>query len=539
MAHAIGIDLGTTELRAAIYGASGGEEARASLFRLGKEDLKMPAAVGVDAEGELVVGDRARRLQIMRPRSIVKTPLALLGTRFDDLDLDSWAPLRLVRDPRGDTRVRLGERTFAPVQLVAAQLLALRSQIEEVSAEPLPPVTLTVPAGLGNLARRGLVDACTIAGVHLQRLLPATTAAAIEIHAQGDPIDEPTLAICDLGGGSFSAAIVEFREGGITVLGSASAVDAGARDIDRRLAERLAQEAAISCEKPDLCDDPVALVRLLDASEKAKIGLSDARERAVYLPFLSADVSGTKHLETLIAQAELEENIEDLIQRWLAVVQRALADSNRTLDDLRDVVLIGRGSHLPLLQDRLEEALERTPNLRWQDASGEATSEPASAPKVSRLNRSKKAKKTEKNSKAKGSKGDLPEESEEVTEEDAADDVQGALGRRDGRGRNRYPVAFGAARMAAMLAGDPTIDVLEIDDVLGRPITFERGILEPPTPPSAISSKAPGTEVESAAKLPELLEASGEFDALEVDAGEIEREEEKKGKEENKEKEEN
>ncbi|HGG56176.1 MAG TPA: hypothetical protein ENK31_00075, partial [Nannocystis exedens] len=188
--------------------------------------------------------------------------------------------------------------------------------------------------------------------------------------------------------------------------------------------------------------------------------------------------------------------------------------------------------HLPLLQDRLEEALERTPNLRWQDASGEATSESASAPKVSRPNRTKKAKK---NNKTKGSKGDFPEESAEDAEEDAAEeDVQGALGRRDGRSRNRYPVAFGAARMAAMLAGDPTIDVLEIDDVLGRPITFERGTLEPPTPPSAISSKAPGLEVESAAKLPEPLEVGGEFDALEVAAGENKREEEKKEKKEKK-----
>ena len=436
MAHAIGIDLGTSEIRAAVYSAIGGEHPRAALLRIGKRELRIPAAVGLDTDGSLVAGDRARRLQLTRPKSIIVAPLALLGARFDELDLQAWAPLRIVRDAHGDARVRIGERTFSPVQLVAAQLLDLRRRIEETSAEPLPPATLTIPPGLGNLARRGLVDACTIAGIQLQRLVPATTAAALELQASGHliDVDEPTLAICDLGGGSFSASIVELREGGLTVLSSSTEPRVGGLEIDRRLAERLAEEAAIACEKPDIADDPVALVRLRHASERAKIDLSSERERAVHLPFLSADASGTKHLETALAQGELEERIEDLVGRWISTLQRALAGSNRSLADLSDVLLVGRGAHVPLLQDRLEAALEREPNLRWLD-------------------------------------GDL--------------------------------AALGAARLAAQLAGDPLIDPVELDEVLGRPITLERGAGEPPSPvqlplPRAFASWTDGTSPDEA-----------------------------------------
>ncbi|MEZ4383599.1 MAG: Hsp70 family protein [Nannocystaceae bacterium] len=366
MAHAIGIDFGTTELRVAIYAAaSSSEPPTARLLRQGKRELRFPAAVAVDGDGSLIAGDRARRLQITRPRSTVLAPLALLGARYDDLDVDAWAPLQLVRDARGGVRVRLGGRVYAPVQLVAAQLIALRATVEEALGEALPPAVVTIPAGLGNLARRGLVDACTIAGVDLLRLMPATTAAALELHAAGNLTGEPTVALCDLGSGSFSAAVVELGENAVAILGSASALGAGSRTIDGRLAERLTDEAALACEQPDLAADPVARVRLRDAAEKAKIDLSSEREREIHLPFLTADASGPKHLETILAQGELEGLLGDLVERWTATFNAAVARSGRELASLDEVFLLGRGAQLPLLQDRVEAALGRTPELRF------------------------------------------------------------------------------------------------------------------------------------------------------------------------------
>lgn len=400
MAQAIGIDLGTSELRAAIFDRSVGE--RATILRQGKREVRMPAAVAVDAGGHLVAGDRARRLLITRPRATIAAPLGLVGRRFDELDADAWAPLTLVRDARGDARVRLGERVFAPAQLIAAQLLTLRAEIEAILGERLPPVTLTIHAGLRDATRRAIRDAAAIAGIEVLRLLPATTAAALTIHAEGNLVDEPTLALCDLGGGAFTAAIVELREGSVEALASVS-VDIGGRDVDRALADHLTVEAARACDNEAIGDDPVARVRIRDAAEKAKIALSSERERPVHLPFLSADEAGPKHLAARLTQGKLEALAGNLVERCADALGRALAASGRPADAIADLVLLGRGAELPLLQDRLEAALRRPPTLRWIGAD---------------------------------------------------------------------PAARGAARMAAILAGD--LDGPSVHEIVGRPITIER-----------------------------------------------------------------
>lgn len=360
MAQAIGIDLGTSELTAAIVD---GERAR--VLRRGKSEVRMPAVVGLEG-GELFAGDRARRLGLTRPRTTVHGALRLLGRRFDDLDLAAFAPLTITRAASGDAAVRLGERTFAPLQLVAAQLIALRREIEEVIAGPLPPVVVTIPAGAGDAERRALLGACKIAGVDVLRLCPATTAAALTVRGERALPGDAAIAVVDFGAGHFTTSVVELREGAVEVV-AAVTVPVGSQDLDARVAEWLVGEVR---QQLGLGDDPAAIdptlrARVRDAAAKAKIALSGARERDLHLPFLGADEAGPRHFAGRLTQTKLEALGKDVIDRCADAFTRALALGRRDAAALESIVLTGQGAHLPLLQDRVEALAGRSPELRW------------------------------------------------------------------------------------------------------------------------------------------------------------------------------
>ncbi|MEZ4452629.1 MAG: Hsp70 family protein [Nannocystaceae bacterium] len=358
MAHAIGIDLGTSELTAAIVDDEG-----ARVIKRGKHELRLPAAVGLEG-GELFAGDRARRLVITRPRTTVLGARRLLGRRFDDLDLAAFAPLTITRAERGDPAVRLGERAYAPLQLIAAQLIALRREIEEVIAGPLPAVVLTVPAGAGDAERRALLQACRIAGVEVLRLCPSTTAAALTYRAERPLPGDAAVAIVDFGAGQFTAAVVELREGAVEVL-SAATVPVGSSEIDTRVVEWMIGEVGKLLELEEPAADPSILVRVRDAAMKAKVALSGAREHPLHLPFLTADEAGSHGFTGKLTQTRLEGLCGDVIDRCADAFTRALAQAGREAAALEAVVLVGDGAHLPLLQDRIEALAGRPPELRW------------------------------------------------------------------------------------------------------------------------------------------------------------------------------
>lgn len=362
MTRAVAIDLGAAWATLAL---SDGE--RSAVLCRGKSPLRIPAVVGREGDGELFVGDRARRRAITWPRGVAPGIASALGRRVDELDAALWSPLALVRGERGDLRVRLGDRVFAAPSLAAALLLELRHQAEELLGGALGPVVLTAPAHAGDAGRRALGHAAAIAGLDLLRLVHATTAAAFFYRVDRPPIDDEVIAVCDLGAGRFDAAVVEVREAGIEVLASRGVDDVGGAAMDARLVEWLL-EAAAEQAGAAACADPTVLVRLRDAAEKARITLSGAREAVVTLPFLYADEVGPKHLQARLTQAKMEALVQGPIDRCVDALQRALADVGREATSLREIVLIGGAARMPVFQDRVEALLRRPPLTRYLGA---------------------------------------------------------------------------------------------------------------------------------------------------------------------------
>ena len=359
MSRSVAIDLGASWAALAL---SDGE--RAAIPSRGKAPLRVPAVVGLDTDGRLIAGDRARRLALARPRATAPGVAALLGRRLEAIDPAAWAPLALQRGRSGDVRVRLGDRLFAAPHLAAALLAELRAQGEALLGAPLGPVALAIPAHAGDAARRALEAAAAIAGLDLLRLVHATTAAALLYRHERAAVDDELIAVCDLGGGRFDAAVVLVREVGVEVLASRGADDVGGLDMDLRLVEWL-RDTYVQPIGDDAAADPSVLVRLRDAAEKARIALSSAREAAVHLPFLFADDAGVHHLHARVTQAKMEALVQPAIDRCVDALQRALADVGKDAADLREIVLVGGAARMALFQDRVEALLRRPPHTRY------------------------------------------------------------------------------------------------------------------------------------------------------------------------------
>lgn len=362
MSTAIGIDLGTTRCTAGIF-----EAGRSAALLQGKGIMVLPAAVGVDAEGQVVVGDRARRMALLRPEAIQLYVHRLLGRRFEAVHPDDtarpglrgvWQPRALARAEHGDVSVKLGEHTLLPQALVAALVGEVRAIAEEQLGEPVTQAVVSVPVHFGDAQRRALLHACRLGGLEVRRLVHPTTAAALVYQAERTGVDDEVIAVLDVGAGGASCAIVEVKEREVAVLAQRG-LALGGEDIDGRIVEWLLSE-----RQEFAGDAGLVRSRVRDAAEKAKIALSERKEVEIHLPFLGADEAGPKHLAAKLTQARLEKLAGDLVQRIAGLIAKVLEESGVAVERVGEVLLIGGTSRIPALHERVEAVFKKIPSAR-------------------------------------------------------------------------------------------------------------------------------------------------------------------------------
>lgn len=355
MSLAIGIDLGTTRCAVGVF-----EAGKAVTLLAGRQPYREASAVGVDDEGATVVGERARRLSLTQPRQMLLATRRLLGRRFDELEPAAWLPIALQRGADGDAVVKLGERLLTPPELLAPLLRQVRRAAETQLGTQLPAAVVAVRGQLGDAQRRATIAACRLGGVEVRRLVHATTAAALVYQASRAAVGEELIAVLDLGGGGFDAAVIEVGERGVEVLAQRG-VDIGGHDLDARVVEWLQAEFAEQAGS-DAKSDPVAQARMRDAAEKARVALSDSKDVTVHLPYLAADEAGPKHLQSKLTQARLEKLVADLLDRCVAALQRALDDAGRPVQQFAQVLMIGGCARMPALHGRVEAIFKKIPS---------------------------------------------------------------------------------------------------------------------------------------------------------------------------------
>ena len=376
MSLAIGIDLGTTRCAVGVF-----EAGKATALLSGRQMYREVSAIGHDAEGAAIVGERARRLSLTQPRQMLLGLRRLLGRRFDELEPEAWRPIALQRGDDGDALVRPtrpagapppGEArredegapapapALTPVELLAPLLRQVRRTAETQLGELLPPVVVAVRGQLRDAQRRATIAACRLGGLEVRRLVHATTAAALVHHATRSTVEDELIAVVDFGGGGFDAALIEVGERSVEVLAQRG-VEVGGDDLDARVVEWLLAEFREQAGV-DGGDDPVVRARMRDAAEKARVALSDSKEVTVHLPYLAADEAGPKHLQAKLTQARLEQLIGDLLDRCVAALQRALDEAGRPAARVAQVLLIGGCSRTPALHERVEKLFRKIPS---------------------------------------------------------------------------------------------------------------------------------------------------------------------------------
>lgn len=354
MSTAIGIDLGTTRCTVGIF-----EAGRSAALLQGKGVMVLPSAVGVDAEGEVVVGDRARRMALLRPEAVQLYVHRLLGRRFEAVQPGVWQPRALSRTEHGDAGVQLGEHVLLPQALVAALVGEVRAIAEEQLAEPITHAVVSVPVYYSDAQRRALLHSCRLGGLEVRRLIHPTTAAALVYQAERTGVDDEVIAVIDAGAGGVSCAIAEIKEREVVVLAQRG-LSLGGEDIDGRIVEWLLGQRAESAGG----DASLVRSRVRDAAEKAKIALSERKEVEIHLPFLSADEAGPEHLTAKLTQARLEKLAGDIVQRIAGLVARVVDDAGVPVERIAEVLLLGGTSRIPVLHERIEEIFKKIPSAR-------------------------------------------------------------------------------------------------------------------------------------------------------------------------------
>jgi molecular chaperone DnaK len=355
MSLSVGIDLGTTRCAVGVM-----EAGKATTLLVGRQPYREPSVLGYEEDGSPVVGERARRLALTRPREMMLAARRLLGRRFDELDAEAWRAQPLLRAANGDVQVKLGERAVSTPELLAPLLRQVRQTTEAQLGESLPSVVVAVRGQLRDLQRRATLAACRLGGLEPRRLIHATTAAALVYHATRNSVGDQRIAVIDFGGGGFDVALIEVGDRSVEVLAQRG-VEVGGEDLDARVIEWLLAELREQTGI-DGAADPVVRARMRDAAEKARIALSEQKEVVVHLPYLAADEAGPKHLAAKLTQKRFEKLVADLLDRCAATVQRALDEAGRPVDQFTQVLFIGGCTRMPAMHERVETIFKTTPS---------------------------------------------------------------------------------------------------------------------------------------------------------------------------------
>src|SRR6202045_2552959 len=340
MAKIIGIDLGTTNSCVAVM--EGGEP---KVIPNEEGGRTTPSVVGFTKTGERLVGQVAKRQAITNPENTVYSIKRFMGRRYDEVQEEvKRVPYKVVKGPHDDARIEIAGKTYSPPEISAMILQKLKSAAEDFLGEKVTKAVIPVPAYFNDSQRQATKQAGEIAGMEVLRIINEPTAAAL---AYGlDKKKDETIAVYDLGGGTFDISILEVGEGVVEVKATAGDTHLGGDDIDNRIVEWLTAEFNKD-QGIDVSKDRMAIQRLKEAAEKAKIELSQMQETDINLPFLTADASGPKHLQLKLTRAKLEQLMEAILQRTIGPTKQALSDAGITPDKIDEVVLVGGSTRIP------------------------------------------------------------------------------------------------------------------------------------------------------------------------------------------------
>jgi molecular chaperone DnaK len=348
MSKIIGIDLGTTNSVVAVM--QGGEP----VVIPNQEGARTtPSVVAITKTGERLVGQVAKRQAITNPENTVYSIKRFMGRRYEEVQDDAKRfPYRVVRGPHDDARVEISGKSYSPPEVSAMILQKLKSAAEDFLGEKVTKAVITVPAYFNDAQRQATKQAGEIAGLEVMRIINEPTAAAL---AYGlDKKKDETIAVYDLGGGTFDISILEVGEGVVEVKSTAGDTHLGGDDIDQRVMEWIVAEFKKE-QGIDLSKDRMALQRLKEAAEKAKMDLSQLNETEINLPFITADASGPKHLSLKLTRAKLEQLMEDILARTVGPVKQAMSDAGLGPEKIDEVVLVGGSTRIPRVQDIVKQ----------------------------------------------------------------------------------------------------------------------------------------------------------------------------------------
>ena len=355
MGKIIGIDLGTTNSCVSVL-----EGGKPRVIENAEGGRTTPSVVAYTDDNEILVGQSAKRQAVTNPQNTLFAVKRLIGRRFDDDVVQKdikMVPYKIVKAESGDAWVQVKEDKMAPPQVSAEVLRKMKKTAEEYLGEPVTQAVITVPAYFNDAQRQATKDAGRIAGLEVKRIINEPTAAALAYgmdKAQGDR----TVAVYDLGGGTFDISIIEIAEVDgehqFEVLATNGDTFLGGEDFDLRLIEFLAGEFKKD-NGIDLHNDPLALQRLKEAAEKAKIELSSSQQTEVNLPYITADATGPKHLVVKLSRSKLESLVEELVKRSLVPVKTALEDAGLSPGDINDVILVGGQTRMPMVQQTVAD----------------------------------------------------------------------------------------------------------------------------------------------------------------------------------------
>ncbi len=357
MARIIGIDLGTTNSVAAVM--EGGE---AVVIPSAEGGRLFPSVVAIDKNGQLLVGQMAKRQAVVNSENTIFSIKRFMGRKFDDPEVQrarKIVPYKITKAPNGDVRVVMGGKEYSPPEISAMILQKIKADAEAYLGEKITQAVITVPAYFNDSQRQATKDAGRIAGLEVLRIINEPTASSL---AYGlDRKKDETIAVYDLGGGTFDISILDVGEGVFEVRATNGDTYLGGDDFDQRIIDWIADEF-LKQEGIDLRQDKPALQRLKEAAENAKKELSTKLETEINLPYITADASGPKHLVMTLTRAKLEQLTEDLIQRTLEPCRQALKDAGLTPRDIDEVILVGGMTRMPAVQRAVAEFFGKEPH---------------------------------------------------------------------------------------------------------------------------------------------------------------------------------
>jgi len=355
MSKIIGIDLGTTNSCVAVM--EGGDPV---VIPNAEGNRTTPSVVAFSKTGERLVGQVAKRQAITNPANTVFSIKRFMGRKYAEVtDEMRMVPFKVIQAPNGDARVKAGDKEYSPPEISAMILTKMKEAAEAYLGEKVTRAVITVPAYFNDSQRQATKDAGQIAGLTVERLVNEPTAAAL---AYGlDKKKDETIAVYDFGGGTFDISILEVGEGVVEVKSTNGDTHLGGDNIDQRIIDWILAEFKKD-QGVDLSKDPMAMQRLKEAAEKAKIELSNVVETEINLPFITADASGPKHLQLKLTRSKLEQLVEDVIVKSVGPCKQALKDAGLEAKDIDEVVLVGGQTRMPRIQALVKELFGKEPH---------------------------------------------------------------------------------------------------------------------------------------------------------------------------------